>query len=105
MTHRDLEPLAANAELQQDPSLRILDVRTDHEFRSARLPGSQHIPVHELPQRVDELDPQGNYLVVCAGGIRSAHACVFLHQSGFRRLANLAGGLHLWAHSGLPLER
>ena len=105
MTHRDLDPADAQAELQRDPTLRILDVRTDHEFRSGRITGSQHIPVHELPQRIDELDPQANYLVVCAAGVRSATACRFLHQSGFQHLANLAGGLYHWAHAGLPVER
>lgn len=105
MTHRDLDPASAHAELQGNPTLRVLDVRTDHEFRSARIRDSQHIPVHELPQRVDELDPQASYLVVCAGGVRSVTACRILHQAGFQDLANLAGGLYHWAHLGLPLER
>lgn len=105
MTHRDLDPASAQAELQGTPVLRILDVRTEHEFRSARIGDSQHIPLHELPQRVDELDPQASYLVVCAAGVRSVTACRILHQAGFQRLANLTGGLYQWAHLGLPLER
>lgn len=104
MTFRDLEPEAAHAELQQNAELRVLDVRTPEEHKSHRLPDAMLVPIQELQQRVGELDPDAEWLVVCAHGRRSVHACEFLAQLGFEKVRNLRGGLAHWAGRGLPLE-
>lgn len=105
MSYRDLDPHQAQAELQADPTLRILDVRTAPEFHSHRLPNATLIPVQELAQRLGELDPTANWLVHCEHGRRSLTACDLLAKAGFLKLANLRGGLAYWAGSGLPLVR
>jgi adenylyltransferase/sulfurtransferase len=103
MSYRDLEPLDAQRELASDPSLRILDVRTEPEYHSHRLPNATLIPVQELAQRLGELDPKANWLVHCEHGRRSLYACELLAQAGFQQLANLRGGLAYWSGCGLPL--
>ena len=103
MTYADLDPRAAQAELQRDKALRILDVRTPREHQSHRLPGAVLIPVHELPLRYRELDPQVRWLVHCEHGVRSRSACQMLQQLGFGQLVNLRGGLAQWVADGLPL--
>jgi len=104
--YRDLPPNEAFSELENDPTLRVLDVRTDFEHRSHRLPAAQQlIPVQELAERSDELDPEANWLVYCEHGRRSVVACRLLADLGFRRLANLRGGMAHWAHAGLPMDR
>lgn len=105
MAYRDLDPRAAHQELQQDPTLQILDVRTEPEFSAYRLPNAKLIPVQELQARLGELDPAANWLVHCEHGHRSLYACELLSTSGFTRLTNLRGGLAFWAGSGLPVER
>ena len=87
-----------------DPTLRVLDVRTEAEHRSHRLPNAVLVPVQELEQRLHELDREANWLVHCEHGRRSLWACEVLAQAGFQRLANLSGGLAYWSGSGLPLE-
>lgn len=104
MTYRDLDPEAAHRELQADPTLRILDVRTPEEHRSHRLPRATLVPVQELQRRLADLDKDANWLVHCEHGRRSLFACEMMAQAGFTRLANLRGGLALWAGHGLPLE-
>lgn len=104
MSYRDLDPTTAQKELQADPAMRILDVRTEEEHRSHRLPNATLLPVQELEQRLHELDREANWLVHCEHGRRSLWACELLAQAGFRRLANLSGGLAYWSGSGLPLE-
>lgn len=104
MNYRDLAPEDAKAELQRDPTLRILDVRTPQEFASHRLPNATLLPVQELDRRLHELDKTANWLVHCEHGSRSLFACEMLAQAGFRKLANLSGGLAYWAGCGLPLE-
>lgn len=104
MAYRDLDPDQALAELQQDPELRILDVRTEPEHRQHRLPNAVLIPVQDLAARFEELDPDAKWLVHCEHGVRSVYACEFLGQAGFARLANLRGGIAHWIGRGLPVE-
>ena len=105
MTYRDLEPEAAQAELQAEPKPRLLDVRTEPENRSHRLPDSVLVPVQELAQRVAELDPDENWFVYCEHGRRSLFACDILANAGFSKLTNIRGGMAHWAGCGLPFER
>lgn len=105
MSYRDLDPAAAQAALQADPTLCILDVRTPPEHASHRLKGATLVPLHELGDRLHELDPQANWLVHCEHGVRSMHACDFLVRQGFRSVTNLRGGIAHWMGSGLPIER
>ncbi|MBX3464446.1 MAG: rhodanese-like domain-containing protein [Planctomycetes bacterium] len=105
VSYRDLDPAAAHNELQADPTLRILDVRTEAEYQSHRLPNAVLVPVQDLARRLHELDRDANWLVHCEHGRRSLWACDLLAQAGFARLANLRGGLAHWAGCGLPFER
>ncbi len=104
MSYRDLQPTDAQQELQADPKMRILDVRTVAEYQSHRLPHAVLMPVQELADRLHELDRAASWLVHCEHGHRSLWACELLAKSGFAQLANLSGGLAFWAGSGLPLE-
>lgn len=72
----------------------VLDVRTDGEVRSQPLPGAEnviHIPVDELRERLDELDPEVPWVVSCGVGVRGHIAARILKQHGYR-VENLSGG-------------
>ena len=79
----------------------LLDVRTDDEWADGRIPGSVHIPMDQLMQRLDEVDDR--VVCVCAVGARSARVAQFLNAQG-REAVNLEGGLYAWAGSGLEIE-
>ncbi|MBZ0154548.1 MAG: rhodanese-like domain-containing protein [Planctomycetes bacterium] len=104
MKYRDLSPADAHQELQQDPKLRVLDVRTAPEYQSHRLAAATLIPVQELERRLAELDRDASWLVHCEHGRRSLWACEILTQAGFTKVANLKGGIAFWAGCGLPIE-
>ena len=55
----------------------ILDVRREEEYAAARIAGAVNVPLHELPQRVDEV-PDGEIWVHCAGGYRASVAASLL---------------------------
>jgi sulfur-carrier protein adenylyltransferase/sulfurtransferase len=74
----------------------ILDVREPHEYQICNLSGHL-IPLNDLPKRVHELDPSKEMVVHCRSGGRSAKAVEFLHQAGFTKAKNLAGGILAWA--------
>src|ERR671916_1707721 len=75
----------------------LLDVREPREFELARIEGSKLIPMGELSERVSELDPAAETVVICHHGNRSAYVTRALTQAGFARVLNLEGGLDAYA--------
>jgi rhodanese-related sulfurtransferase len=81
--------------------LHILDVREDDEWEQGHIEGAQHIPLHELPKRLEDI-PQEPTLVVCHLGGRSARAVGYLKAQG-REATNLDGGMFEWVAAGRPI--
>ena len=84
-----------------EPQALLLDVREPWEVQLARieLPGMAmlHIPMNDIPERLDELDVSQPVVCICHHGVRSAQVVAFLQQSGLPRVYNLAGGLEAWS--------
>src|SRR5262252_2987116 len=83
----------------QNEPLTLLDVREPHEWAISELPGSVRIPLATLPQRFSELPREGEVVVYCRSGSRSAQAVQFLRQMGYMGAKNLIGGINLWAEA------
>jgi rhodanese-related sulfurtransferase len=81
--------------------LAILDVREDIEWRYGHIDGALHIPLRDLPARVSDV-PEGQTLVVCKVGGRSAQAVAYLQRQG-HQVVNLAGGMLDWEAAGRPM--
>ena len=77
--------------------VQLLDVREPVELQLASLPGVVHIPMREVPTRLDDLDRKKPIVVVCHSGQRSRHVAGFLLANGFERVYNLAGGIDAWS--------
>lgn len=75
----------------------LLDVREPNEYAFAHILGSLHIPLRQIPERMQELDNQLDIVVMCHHGMRSQQACLFLEQYGFSQLYNLKGGIDAWS--------
>ncbi|QIG45318.1 rhodanese-like domain-containing protein [Nocardioides anomalus] len=79
----------------------VLDVREPVEWAHGHVEGALHIPLGQLTQRLDEV-PEGQTLVVCKVGGRSAQAVAWLAQQG-RDVVNLDGGMLEWEAAGRPM--
>lgn len=75
--------------------LNIVDVREDEEVVMGKIPGAKHIPLGQIPERLNELDKKEHYYMVCRSGGRSGNACMFLAQNGYQ-VTNMAGGMLAW---------
>ncbi len=71
--------------------ITMLDVRTDAEYARGHFEGSVHIPLDELREHLNELNPSKPVYVNCFSGLRSYLACRILMQNGFS-CYNLSGG-------------
>ncbi len=78
------------------PELQIVDVRNPGEAAAGMIPGAVNIPVGQLPDRTDELDPRKPTVVYCAGGYRSSVAASLLRQRGFADVSDVLGGYGAW---------
>ena len=77
----------------------ILDVRTTGEVeKEGIIEGAENIPIDELRERVDELDPSRTYVLYCLAGLRSYLGCRILTANGFD-CYSLSGGYGLYIHT------
>lgn len=99
---RDIGPRELRERLDRGDDLLLVDVREPHEWAIARLDGSTLVPMGALPQRLNDLDPAREIVLVCHHGNRSMHALRFLERMGFKRLLNLRGGIDAWSREVDP---
>jgi hydroxyacylglutathione hydrolase len=90
------------AELISQNATHVLDVRNRSEFAGGHLPGARNIPLAELQDRLGELSGNGQLVVHCQSGTRSAIAASILQAHGFAGVRDLMGGFGDWKRSGLP---
>jgi adenylyltransferase/sulfurtransferase len=74
----------------------LLDVREPWEYKIAQI-GGKLIPQNEVARRLAEIDRNREIVVHCHSGVRSQRVAEFLTQSGYPRVANLAGGIAAWS--------
>lgn len=103
---REVGPVEA-VRLMNDEDALVLDVRTVREFAAGHVAGARHLPLAELPRRLEELAPwrERPVLIFCHSGRRSARAAALLRRAGFQRVHKLRGGLLAWEEARLPLRR
>lgn len=80
----------------------LLDVREDDEWELGHAPGATHIPMADIPARIDELDYDAALYVVCRQGGRSIEVARYLANVGFDPI-NVSGGMVAWQQAGRPV--
>jgi hydroxyacylglutathione hydrolase len=68
--------------MNSDEEMHVLDVRRNDERADGGIAGSLHIPIHELPRRVDEVPTDAPVWVHCASGYRASVAASLLQRAG-----------------------
>lgn len=82
--------------LEKEPGVNTLDVRDPDEVAAYALPGAKHIPLWQLRERLDELNPKQPLVVFCAVGARAYNAARLLSAHGFEDVRVYPGGLHFY---------
>lgn len=98
---RQLTPTELNAMLQAPSGERpvVIDVREPWELELARIDGATHLPMGEIPARIQEIDPAHPTVVICHHGVRSLQVVAYLQRMGFDNLHNLSGGIDAWSRT------
>ncbi|MDO7788691.1 MBL fold metallo-hydrolase [Desulforamulus aquiferis] len=93
--------------IKDKSNVLIIDVRQPQEFAEGRIPGSENIPVRDLPNRIKDLPTnlERPIITTCESGSRSAYAAMFLRGYGYSHVRSLELGMHSWREKGYPIEK
>jgi rhodanese-related sulfurtransferase len=83
-------------ELDQKKGVVLLDVRSDREYSDGHIPGSVHVPLPEIGERIKKLKKDKEVVVYCRSGNQSIWAIKRLMGMGYKNLYNLKGGYSAW---------
>lgn len=95
----DIDVAAVKKLQDQKETFLFVDCREAGEVATAKIDGTLHIPMREIPARIAELEPhkQGRVVVHCHHGGRSLRVTQYLRQQGFEQAQNMAGGIEAWS--------
>lgn len=99
----EIQPAELILQHRRGAAPRLLDCREPFEWAQLRIPGSLHIPMDQIPARLQELDQDAEWVVVCAHGNRSYAVAGYLLHNGLRA-SSLAGGVTDWWMRGGETE-
>jgi thioredoxin len=100
-----LDALAFQKSIAENPNAVILDVRTASELKSGFIAKAVHMDWNDksVEQEMLKLDKSKSYYVYCLSGGRSSSAADLLRSNGFANVYELKGGIMKWRAANLPL--
>jgi sulfur-carrier protein adenylyltransferase/sulfurtransferase len=106
---REVDPREVHDQLENGNGARpvVVDVREQHEFEEAHIPGAVHVPRGHLETRIEGAvrDRSQPVVLYCASGNRSAFAADTLQrQLGYEDVASMTGGITLWKDRGFEVD-
>ena len=81
----------------QPDRVTLIDVREPHELDICRIPGSEAIPMRQIPEHVGTLPKDKHLLIHCHHGGRSLRVTQYLRANGYEAVTNVAGGIDAWS--------
>ena len=102
MSFSDVPTVSVDLVPELGDEVVLLDVREDDEWELGHAPGALHIPLADVPARIEELDPDAEIYVICRQGGRSLGAVEYLARIGYETF-QVAGGMVAWQQAGLPV--
>ena len=97
-----LSPAELKRRLDRGEVPCLLDVRDDWEHSLSSIPGSTHIPMDQLIDRMQELAFEDEIVVYCHVGERSQRAGRILKEAGVATVFNLTGGIDAYSQLADP---
>ena len=91
------------ARLHAAGEIQLVDVRERFEYDAGHVPGSVHISMNEIGQRIAEIDPAKPVAFICLMGARSAMVTEHVRARGLEAY-NVSGGFARWFQERLPAE-
>ena len=97
--YRKITAMEARVIMKRNPNAIILDVRSEYEFNTCRIPGATLLPDYDIRDRAGHILPNLNatILVYCKAGSRSRVAAKELVSMGYTNVYDF-GGINTWPY-------
>lgn len=92
---KNITPQELENKLKAGEKVEVIDVREHDEVARGMIPGAKHIPMGDIPNKLNELDKNKEYIFVCHSSGRSGSVCQYLHDQGYN-VVNMVGGMMSW---------
>ena len=98
---------AVLARLKKGEKLLLVDVREDGEWAKGRIAGAVHLGKGVIERDIEAAipDKNGEIILYCGGGFRSALSADNLQKMGYRNAVSMDGGWRGWLDAGGPVEK
>ena len=93
----EIQPEQVRRLRDTEEKFTFLDCREPWEYQTAHIEGTVHIPMQDIPARIQELDPDDHIVVICHHGVRSMNVTAWLRQQGYDKSQSVAGGIDRWS--------
>jgi rhodanese-related sulfurtransferase len=92
--------------LEAGENLTIIDIREPFEWQmSGVIPGARLAPMRPfLLGQLDTLPKEQEVILVCASGVRTVDAAVYMGMKGFSGVKSMTGGMKAWQGPKVPPE-
>ena len=103
---REVTVEETQARLADNPDVRLIDVREDHEWEAGHAAGAEHLGKGIIERDIEARVPDkfAEVILYCGGGYRSALAADVLQKMGYSNVWSMVGGWKAWKESGAPIE-
>ncbi|SES63191.1 Rhodanese-related sulfurtransferase [Salinibacillus kushneri] len=91
---KEISPEEVEESLERN-KYTIIDVREQEEVQQGMIKGARHIPLQQIPESLDQLEKNEEYVLVCRSGRRSYNASQYLQEQGYN-VRNMVGGMLNW---------
>lgn len=84
--------------------LLVIDIREPFEWQQTGvIPGARLAAMRPfLLTQLDSLDKEQEVILVCASGVRTADAAVYMSMKGFKQPKSMTGGMKAWRGPVVP---
>ena len=104
---REVTVAETQKRMEQDPEVKLIDVREDHEWEAAHASGAIHLGKGIIERDIETTVPDKDteMILYCGGGYRSALVTDVLQRMGYTNVYSMAGGWKAWNESGGKTEQ
>jgi len=96
MEIKTITPEEVKTKLENEETLYLIDVREDEEVAEGMIPEAVHIRMGDIPEHLEQLDKDIEYIIICRSGNRSGKVCKYLMFQGYEKVLNMSGGMLKW---------
>ena len=103
---REVTVAETQKRMEQDPEVKLIDVREDHEWEDAHAAGAMHLGKGIIERDIETTVPDKDteLILYCGGGYRSALVADVLQKMGYTNVFSMAGGWKAWKESGAEIS-